>query len=85
MTENNYLGMKKPRPNGIDTEFQARIKVEPTVQSWTSREDYLDFKLASRRNRKQRLKSGTILLAPGRVPAPLNAAGQPLRPFVSLR
>jgi hypothetical protein len=56
----DHPGVKKQRPRGNDTLAKvspAKLKVEPTVQSWTPREDYWDFKLASRRNRKQRLKS----------------------------
>ena len=59
LAESNHLGVKKQRPSDNDTLAKAspaRLKVEPTVQSSTPCEDYLDFKRAARRNRKQRLK-----------------------------
>jgi hypothetical protein len=52
-------GVKRQRPGAKGTVAKAssaKPKVEPAVQSWTSREDSWDFKLASRRNRKRRLK-----------------------------
>jgi hypothetical protein len=59
LAENDHLSVKKQNPSSTDnlanTSF-AKGKIRPTLQNWTPREDYLDFKLASRRNRKKRLK-----------------------------
>jgi hypothetical protein len=62
--ENDHLAVKKQRPSGNHNSAkapQAKLEVDSAVQSWTPHEDYLDFKRASRRNRKQRLTAARLL------------------------